>query len=100
MARKAKVDRETTETKISVSLNLDGTGTYSVKTPIGFLSHMVEQLSRHSLMDLDVKAEGDVHIDGHHVTGRPGYLNWQSSGPSPWRQGWDSSLRLGHAPNG
>jgi imidazoleglycerol-phosphate dehydratase len=66
--RSATVTRNTTETKISVSLDLDGTGKYSVSTGIGFLDHMLEQLSRHSLIDLTVKAEGDLHIDYHHTT--------------------------------
>ena len=66
--RSASVTRNTTETRISVSLDLDGTGKYSVSTGIGFLDHMLEQLSRHSLIDLTVKAEGDLHIDFHHTT--------------------------------
>lgn len=66
--RTGSVDRNTKETKISVSLNLDGTGQYDVSTGIGFLDHMLEQLSRHSLIDLTVKAEGDLHIDFHHTT--------------------------------
>jgi imidazoleglycerol-phosphate dehydratase len=66
--RTASMDRKTKETDISVELNLDGTGTYDVHTGIGFLDHMLEQLSRHSLMDLKVRAEGDLHIDGHHTT--------------------------------
>jgi imidazoleglycerol-phosphate dehydratase len=66
--RAASVTRNTTETRISVLLDLDGTGTYSVATGIGFLDHMLEQLSRHSLIDLEVKAEGDLHIDFHHTT--------------------------------
>ncbi|MBH89601.1 MAG: imidazoleglycerol-phosphate dehydratase [Magnetovibrio sp.] len=66
--RKGKVERNTNETKITVSVNLDGTGKYSVSTGIGFLDHMLEQLSRHSLIDLAVKAEGDLHIDFHHTT--------------------------------
>ena len=66
--RAASVTRNTTETKISVSLDLDGTGKYSVSTGIGFLDHMLEQLSRHSLIDLTVKADGDLHIDYHHTT--------------------------------
>jgi imidazoleglycerol-phosphate dehydratase len=66
--RSASVTRNTTETRISVSLDLDGTGKYSVSTGIGFLDHMLEQLSRHSLIDLEVKAEGDLHIDFHHTT--------------------------------
>lgn len=66
--RTGSVDRNTKETQISVSLNLDGTGTYDVSTGIGFLDHMLEQLSRHSLIDLTVKAQGDLHIDFHHTT--------------------------------
>ncbi len=66
--RKASVTRETKETQISVSINLDGTGTYDVETGIGFLDHMLEQLSRHSLIDIKVRASGDLHIDGHHTT--------------------------------
>ena len=67
-ARTASVERNTKETQISVTVNLDGTGVYNVSTGIGFLDHMLEQLSRHSLMDLDVQAKGDLHIDGHHTT--------------------------------
>jgi imidazoleglycerol-phosphate dehydratase len=66
--RHATVRRETTETQISVELNLDGTGRYHCATGIGFLDHMLEQLSRHSLIDLKVEAKGDLHIDHHHTT--------------------------------
>jgi imidazoleglycerol-phosphate dehydratase len=66
--RQAKIERNTKETQISVSLNLDGTGSYDVDTGLGFLDHMLEQLSRHSLIDLKVRAKGDLHIDGHHTT--------------------------------
>ncbi len=66
--RKASIERKTKETDISVSLNLDGTGTYDVSTGVGFLDHMMEQLSRHSLVDLNVRAKGDLHIDFHHTT--------------------------------
>lgn len=66
--RTAANERKTKETEISVELNLDGTGVYDVHTGIGFLDHMLEQLSRHSLMDLKVRAKGDLHIDGHHTT--------------------------------
>ena len=65
--RKAEISRATSETKISVAINLDGTGRYDVRTGIGFFDHMLEQLSRHSLVDLTVRAEGDLHIDGHHT---------------------------------
>jgi imidazoleglycerol-phosphate dehydratase len=66
--RSAKVTRKTNETSIEVELNLDGTGKYEVTTGIGFLDHMLEQLSRHSLMDLKLTAKGDLHIDYHHTT--------------------------------
>ena len=66
--RTAIVSRNTSETKIAVTLNLDGSGVYRVATGIGFLDHMLEQLSRHSLIDLDLAVEGDLHIDQHHTT--------------------------------
>ena len=66
--RTATVARKTNETEIAVTVDLDGTGTYEVATGIGFLDHMLEQLSRHSLMDLTVNAKGDLHIDFHHTT--------------------------------
>ncbi len=66
--RNASVERATKETSIAVTVELDGTGAYDVSTGIGFLDHMLEQLSRHSLIDLTVKAKGDLHIDFHHTT--------------------------------
>ncbi len=66
--RTAKVERKTSETQITVAVNLDGTGAYEIATGIGFLDHMLEQLSRHSLIDLTVEAKGDLHIDFHHTT--------------------------------
>ena len=66
--RTSKVARKTNETEIAVTVDLDGTGTYEVATGIGFLDHMLEQLSRHSLIDLTVSAKGDLHIDFHHTT--------------------------------
>ena len=68
MARKAKINRNTKETKIIVEANLDGKGAYNIDTKIGFLNHMLEQLSKHSLIDLIVSAKGDTHIDLHHTT--------------------------------
>ena len=68
MSRKAKTTRETKETNIQVDLNIDGKGKYKVDTGIGFLNHMLEQLSKHSLMDLKLIAKGDTHIDLHHTT--------------------------------
>jgi imidazoleglycerol-phosphate dehydratase len=66
--RIASVERKTKETSISVEVNLDGTGKYNIQTGIGFLDHMLEQVSKHSLIDLTVKAKGDLHIDLHHTT--------------------------------
>ena len=66
--RQATIERSTNETQINVEVNLDGQGEYNVDTGIGFLDHMLEQLSRHSLMDLMVRAKGDLHIDYHHTT--------------------------------
>jgi imidazoleglycerol-phosphate dehydratase len=68
MTRTATLERKTSETQIRVELNLDGSGKHHIVTPLPFLTHMVEQLSRHGLFDLTVVAEGDVHIDGHHTT--------------------------------
>src|SRR3546814_12302797 len=65
--RTATIARKTSETSIDVAVNLDGTGRYAVSTGIGFFDHMLEQLSRHSLIDLDVKTVGDLHIDQHHT---------------------------------
>jgi imidazoleglycerol-phosphate dehydratase len=65
--RQASYDRRTKETEISVELNVDGSGNYTIDTGIGFLDHMLEQLSRHSLIDLTVRAKGDTHIDFHHT---------------------------------
>ena len=68
MNRKAKISRKTKETSITVEINIDGKGKYKIDTGIGFLNHMLEQLSKHSLMDITVKAKGDTHIDLHHTT--------------------------------
>ena len=65
--RSATITRDTSETRIAVTVNLDGTGAYDVKTGVGFFDHMLEQLSRHSLIDLHVRTEGDLHIDEHHT---------------------------------
>ena len=66
--RPAEIHRNTAETQIDVTVNLDGTGLYTVSTGIGFFDHMIEQLSRHSLIDMDVKTVGDLHVDQHHTT--------------------------------
>lgn len=66
-ARKADISRKTNETEITVGINLDGTGRFDIATGVGFFDHMLEQLSRHSLIDMTVKARGDLHIDDHHT---------------------------------
>ena len=66
--RTATIARHTSETRIDVTLDLDGSGVYDIATGIGFLDHMLEQLSRHALIDLTVKVDGDLHIDQHHTT--------------------------------
>lgn len=65
--RTAEISRVTAETQIAVTINLDGTGTYDVKTGVGFFDHMVDQLARHSLIDISLSAKGDLHIDDHHT---------------------------------
>jgi len=65
--RTAEVSRNTAETRITVKLNLDGTGQSSLSTGIGFFDHMLDQIARHGLIDLDIQAQGDLHIDGHHT---------------------------------
>jgi imidazoleglycerol-phosphate dehydratase len=66
-ARRASVERKTKETAISVTVDIDGTGKSGIATGVGFFDHMLEQLSRHSLIDMSVKAKGDLHIDDHHT---------------------------------
>ena len=66
-ARVAEVQRNTAETRVQVRINLDGTGKSNLNSGIGFLDHMLEQIARHGLIDLDVECEGDLHIDGHHT---------------------------------
>jgi imidazoleglycerol-phosphate dehydratase len=72
--RQATVERNTKETRIKAHVVIDGSGHYDVKTGIGFLDHMLEQLSRHSLIDIALRAEGDLHIDYHHTTEDTGYV--------------------------
>ena len=76
--REATVARKTTETEIEVRLNLDGAGRHDVSTGIGFLDHMLQQLSRHGLIDLTVRAKGDLHIDFHHTTEDTGIVIGQA----------------------
>lgn len=65
--RQATITRDTAETKVAVSVNLDGTGLYDIATGIGFFDHMLDQIARHALIDLEIESEGDLHIDGHHT---------------------------------
>lgn len=77
-ARSATVERKTKETAIVATVDLDGTGAYDVSTGVGFLDHMIEQLARHSLIDITLKAEGDLHIDQHHTTEDSGIVLGQA----------------------
>lgn len=74
IGRRASVERNTRETRIAATLDLDGSGTSDIATGIGFLDHMLDQLARHSLIDVALKAEGDLHIDFHHTTEDSGYV--------------------------
>lgn len=78
MNRTAKIERKTKETAITASVNVDGTGTFDVKTGVGFLDHMIEQLARHSLIDIKVVAVGDLHIDFHHTVEDTGIVLGQA----------------------
>ncbi len=68
MKRQATISRKTKETEITATIDLDGTGAFDIKTGVGFLDHMLEQLARHSLIDIRIAAKGDLHIDFHHTT--------------------------------
>ena len=76
--RRAKVTRKTKETAITAAVDLDGTGAYDVATGVGFLDHMIEQLARHSLIDITLKADGDLYIDQHHTTEDSGIVLGQA----------------------
>ena len=76
--RQATISRKTAETDISVDVNLDGTGSYDIETGVGFFDHMLDQLSRHSLIDMNVKCKGDLHIDAHHTSEDTGIVLGQA----------------------
>jgi imidazoleglycerol-phosphate dehydratase len=76
--RKSEITRETRETKIEARVNLDGTGAFDIRTGIGFLDHMLEQLARHSLIDLSLRASGDLHVDFHHTVEDTGIVLGQA----------------------
>ena len=76
--RKAKISRKTAETDISVEINLDGSGKYDIETGAGFFDHMLDQLARHSLIDMKIRAKGDHHIDAHHTSEDTGIVLGQA----------------------
>jgi imidazoleglycerol-phosphate dehydratase len=78
VTRTASIDRKTKETEIKATINLDGTGAYEIKTGVGFLDHMLEQLARHALIDIKLTAKGDLHIDAHHTTEDAGIVLGQA----------------------
>ena len=78
MKRTATIERKTKETDITATVNLDGTGAYDIKTGVGFLDHMLEQLARHSLIDITLRAKGDLHIDFHHTVEDSGIVLGQA----------------------
>ncbi len=78
MKRQATISRKTKETEITATVDLDGTGAYDIQTGIGFLDHMLEQLARHSLVDITLRAKGDLHIDHHHTTEDSGIVLGQA----------------------
>ncbi len=78
MKRQATISRKTKETQISATVDLDGTGAYDIATGVGFLDHMLEQLSRHALIDIRLEAKGDLHIDFHHTTEDAGIVLGQA----------------------
>ena len=78
MSRRAEVARRTSETEIRVKVDLDGTGTSRIKTGLGFFDHMLEALARHSLIDLELEASGDLHVDGHHTVEDTGIVIGQA----------------------
>jgi imidazoleglycerol-phosphate dehydratase len=93
--RSATVERNTLETRITASVNLDGTGTANFDTGIPFLEHMLDQIARHGLIDLDIKAEGDLHIDDHHTVEDVGITLGQAFAAAVGEK--KGILRYGHA---
>lgn len=93
-SRTADITRQTKETKVALSLNLDGTGKFSIETGIGFFDHMLELLARHSLIDLTINAEGDLQVDAHHTAEDVGIVLGQAIEKALgekrgiWRYGW------------
>ena len=94
-ARRATVQRDTKETKIRVSVDLDGSGAAKLSTGIGFFDHMLEQIARHGLIDLEIEAQGDLHIDGHHTVEDVGITLGQAVGQAVGDK--RGLVRYGHA---
>ncbi len=94
-ARQAEIIRETKETRIRVSVNVDGTGKSSIATGIGFFDHMLESLARHSAMDLEIECKGDLHIDFHHTMEDVGIVLGQAFKQAVG--GYSGVIRFGHA---
>ena len=94
-ARRATVQRDTRETKIRVSVDLDGSGASTLSTGIGFFDHMLEQIARHGLIDLEIEAKGDLHIDGHHTVEDVGITLGQAVGQAVGEK--RGLVRYGHA---
>src|SRR5205823_10418883 len=95
IVREATVERNTKETRIKGRVDLDGSGVAEISTGIGFLDHMLEQLARHSLIDLTLHAEGDLHIDFHHTTEDTGYVVGEAVSRALGNRG--GIARYGHA---
>src|SRR6476469_479175 len=104
MSRVGRVERTTKETSVLVEINLDGTGKVDVSTGVGFYDHMLDQLGRHGLFDLNVKTEGDLHIDTHHTiedtalarappSSRPSATRWAFTAAATARSRWTSRWR-------
>src|SRR4029450_9035353 len=95
MSRKAEVVRETKETKIRVSVDLDGTGTSKVTTGVGFFDHMLESFARHGGIDVEIETQGDLHIDMHHTVEDTGIVLGQAIAKA--LDGFKGIRRFGHA---
>ena len=100
MQRTAKVVRETAETQISLEISLDGTGVSSVSTGIGFFDHMLALLAKHSLIDLSVRAKGDLEVDAHHTVEDSGICLGKAHRPGARRQSGNPALRQRNRPHG